>query len=97
MSVRRPQVILVLADLLDTDAMGSEHRRARRRDKRSKKRKRKHRSVQIAWDGPHAETTTACSRFRAAGLWAIDSFNGNCGNGPLDYLSRSTADACMLQ
>ena len=46
---------------------------------------------------PHAETLTACSRFRSAELWAIDTFNGNCGSRELDYLGRSAADTCMFQ
>ena len=53
--------------------------------------------MKTAWDGPPSDMLTECGQFRSAGLWAIDSFNGNCGDTALAYLSRSTADACLLQ
>ena len=53
--------------------------------------------MKAPWDGPHDETLAACSRFRGAALWAFDTFNPNCGNKALDYLSITAADACMFQ
>ena len=55
------------------------------------------RVVKAPWDGPHAETLVACSRFRDAGLWAFDTFNPNCGSRALDYLEITAADACYFQ
>ena len=53
--------------------------------------------MKAPWDGPHAETLAACSRFRDAGLWAFDTFNPNCGSRALDYLDTTAADVCMFQ
>ena len=34
---------------------------------------------------------------RHAGLWALDSLNGNCGSTAQWYLERTSADVCLLQ
>ena len=34
---------------------------------------------------------------RHAGLWALDSLNGNCGSTARGCLERTSADVCLLQ
>ena len=92
-----PPVLIALSDLLCVDVDEAVPRRTRRRLKRIPVRNRGRRIEKIAWDGPHAETLAACSRFRAAGLWAFDTFNPNCGSRALDYLGGTAADACLFQ
>ena len=90
-------VVITLDDLLCVDIEAEERTRRRRRAKRILKRHRGRRAAKSVWNGPHAETTAACALFREAGFWAFDTFNPNCGNKALDYLSATAADACFFQ
>ena len=92
-----PPVVIALSDLLCLAVEVALPSRARRRMLRVRTRARGRRAVKVTWDGPHVETLAACTRFHDAGLCAFDTFNPNCGNRALDYLSVTAADACFFQ
>ena len=38
-----------------------------------------------------------CTRYRAAGVWAVDTVNGNAWRGTSDYLRHTSADVVVAQ